>query len=291
MQDKVVFSLILSTLNRFKEIEIFLYSLEKQTFDNYELIIIDQNNNHKIKHIVDNFSHLNIKLYKSDIGLSKGRNKGLQYANGSIVAFPDDDCFYDRDLLKNANDFFLKHPDYTLLTGKTIDFKTKEISAGKIINISCDMKCSKFGGSSTSLFINRENLNPNYLHFDEKFGLGAFYKCEEENDLIATILNKGYKGRYEPDLITIFHPKKDADFENYTRAYNNGFGLGAFIAKHIFSICGFGYFLIYLFMRPPVGSFAYLIIFDLIKSKYYFKKWCGIWNGFICYAIKKRDYK
>jgi Glycosyl transferase family 2. len=49
------FSLITPTINRAKEIEIFLQSLENQTYRNFELIIIDQNIDISIDQIIEKY--------------------------------------------------------------------------------------------------------------------------------------------------------------------------------------------------------------------------------------------
>ena len=48
-------SLIMPTLNRYNDIYLLMESLEKQTYKNFELIIVDQNKNDKVKEIVDKY--------------------------------------------------------------------------------------------------------------------------------------------------------------------------------------------------------------------------------------------
>ena len=48
-------SLIMPTINRYDEIYLLMDSLKRQTYKNFELIVIDQNNNDKVKEIVDNY--------------------------------------------------------------------------------------------------------------------------------------------------------------------------------------------------------------------------------------------
>ncbi len=46
-------SLVLPTKNRVHEFELFLISLEQQSDQDYELIIVDQNTDTKIDHIIE----------------------------------------------------------------------------------------------------------------------------------------------------------------------------------------------------------------------------------------------
>jgi glycosyltransferase involved in cell wall biosynthesis len=276
-------SLILCTKNRLKEVNIFLKSLSKQIYQNFELIIVEQNEDKRVKKLVKNYN-FDIIYLTSKIGLSLGRNKGLQYVDGDIVGFPDDDCFYPEELLYNVANFFNKNK-YDILTGKTIDKKTKKIVAGKNIIKPQEIKPLKISGSSTTLFI-KHNKD---INFDEKLGIGSTFYAEEENDLIFRLLKKGYIGYYNPDIIYVYHPPSDLDYSNIKRAMERGIGLGAFIKKNINSLEGKIYFIKYNIIRPLFGSLFHLAKLNFIKSKFYFYKFLGIWKGFIKYNRIKDD--
>ena len=69
-------SLIMPTLNRYEDIDLLMKSLQKQTYKNFELIVVDQNDNDKVKEIVDKYKEeIVIKYIKSNkLGLSYNRN-------------------------------------------------------------------------------------------------------------------------------------------------------------------------------------------------------------------------
>ena len=59
-------SLVTATLGRIDEINILLDSLVKQTYKDFELIIVDQNEHYKVQNIVDKYTNiLNIKYIRS----------------------------------------------------------------------------------------------------------------------------------------------------------------------------------------------------------------------------------
>ena len=95
-------SLVTATLGRVDEINILLDSLVKQTYKNFELIIVDQNEHYKVQNIVDRYTNiLNIKYIRSSTkGLSYNRNVGIKECSGDIIGFPDDDCYYSDNLLE-----------------------------------------------------------------------------------------------------------------------------------------------------------------------------------------------
>lgn len=273
------FSLILCTVNRTKELYIFLEHLKKQLYKDFELIVVDQNKDNKINEILAKYTNIfNIVHIYSELGLSRARNKGIALAKGDILCFPDDDCFYPKILLANIKDFFYNN-DFDFLMGKTIDYNTKEIVAGKKIYKA--MKISKFNflGSSTTLFVRKKSI----LYFDENFGLGATFNSGEEEDFVLRLLQKNYIGFYDPNINYVFHPPSDLDFHNIARIKTRSIGLGALIAKHLLSLEGIFYFFKYILIRPFIYILLSLIKMDKKSIKYYCFNYLGICNGFIKY--------
>ena len=97
-------SLILPTLNRTDDLAVFLDSLLEQTYKDFELIVVDQNEGNEVFEIVKDYEEdFKIKYVKSDEkGLSLNRNRGLILMKGEIVGFPDDDCEYSPDTLEKV---------------------------------------------------------------------------------------------------------------------------------------------------------------------------------------------
>ena len=95
-------SLVMPTINVTTELELFLKSLRTQTYKDFELIVVDQNEGNEAFEIVKDYEEeFKIKYAKSDEkGLSLNRNRGLVLMEGEIVGFPDDDCEYQPDTLK-----------------------------------------------------------------------------------------------------------------------------------------------------------------------------------------------
>ena len=274
------FSLILCTVNRTSEVKELLNSLSKQNFKNFEVVVVDQNSDDKVKKLLSEYEFLEITYLKSELGLSKARNIGLRHCTGDIVCFPDDDCSYPENLLTNVQKFFSEN-GYHVLMGKTIDKDTNQIVAGKNCTINKELSSYYTLGSSTTLFVRRTQI----LEFDEEFGLGARFGAEEENDLVFRLLKLGCKGYYAPDINFVFHPPSDLDFTDLRRVGKRSEGLGAFIAKHLFTFEGAVYFCKYNLTRPLLGSILFFLKGDSLKAKYYISRWLGIWRGFLSYLF------
>ena len=124
------FSIILPTYNR---AELFLKraidSVVRQSYKDWELIIVDNNSTDNTKDLVGSYSDNNIRLYsiQNEGNIAKSRNLGISKAKGEFIAFLDSDDFWHRDKLKISLDYLKKyklnglcHSEYWLYeTGET----------------------------------------------------------------------------------------------------------------------------------------------------------------------------
>ena len=95
LTERPFISVIVATLNRTHYLEKCLRAILANTYDEYEIIIIDQGNDNQTKVLIDNrFSNTGRIRYMhtNTIGLSHARNLGWKNARGDIIAFIDDDA-------------------------------------------------------------------------------------------------------------------------------------------------------------------------------------------------------
>ncbi len=102
------FSIIIATKDRPNHIRRLLRLLSKQTFQNFEVIIVDESRDPATKKICEEFSkHLPIKYFHRKLGsLPRARNFGIKHANGEIIIFMDDDIAFKKDFLEKLNSLF-----------------------------------------------------------------------------------------------------------------------------------------------------------------------------------------
>jgi len=90
-------SIIMPTYNRTTYLRQAIQSVMNQTFNNWELIVVDDgsemnNNINPVKEIVEDFKDARIKYFrKENGGLSSALNYGLDVAEGDYIALLDDD--------------------------------------------------------------------------------------------------------------------------------------------------------------------------------------------------------
>jgi glycosyltransferase involved in cell wall biosynthesis len=249
----------MATIDRQKEIEIFLESLINQSYKNYELIIVDQNEDDRIDKICRSYN-ANINIIKSTIkGLSINRNIGLKYASGDIIAFPDDDCEYNSDTLEKVLHFFTDNPEYSFYTCKT---KEKYSERSILSNTSGDAVISLNNimsvGISFTIFVRAENIQN--FKFDEHLGIGTEFGSGEETDLLLYLLKNKHKGKYHSQDY-IYHPFKPETIE---KAYQYGKGYGAIHKK---AIIFYGFYRFYIYFLITIFRETKNILFYPYSSE------------------------
>jgi len=216
------------TLGRSDEIIILLDSLLLQSYKKFELIIIDQNDNDLVEKIYNQYKDkLDLHYYRCDKkGLSLGRNIGLKYVSGDIIAFPDDDCEYEADTIEKAAVFFEKNPNYSFYTCNTKE-KNGNNAALETKRKDCDIGILNllYVGISFTIFV-RSQAFAGFL-FDEQLGVGAAFGSAEESDLLLYLIKNKKKGRYHAAHY-IYHPGKT---ETPQRVYSYSLGFGALFKK------------------------------------------------------------
>jgi glycosyltransferase involved in cell wall biosynthesis len=182
-----------------------------------------------------------VKHLRCSPGVSRARNLGLMHSGGEIVAFPDDDCWYFPDTLKNVALWFDQHKGYGILSLGCRDEKGRK-SGNQWWQEECDLKSINiFRTSGTCCFFVRRPDATIPLLFDESLGPGAGtnYGCGEDTDFLLTLMGYGIRGRfYSPFYVG--HPSRDG-FVDADRAAKYGGGFGGVLAKHslLFLFVGF----------------------------------------------------
>jgi glycosyltransferase involved in cell wall biosynthesis len=230
------FSLILATVGRTEVLERFLASLQEQSYRDFELLVVDQNLDDRLSSVLepykDQLSILHVRTASK--GLSKARNLGLRYVSGDLIAFPDDDCRYPRDLLSKVARIFATRTELDCLTGRSVD-ESGRTSSGRFATEPGPVdRLSVWGkGISFTLFVRA--LSVREMHFDEELGAGAgtVWGSGEETDYLLRLLERGGKLHYDPGLVVI-HPSfvPPYDVRARRKAYAYACGMGRLLRKH-----------------------------------------------------------
>ena len=97
-------SVIIPTYNEEKVLVECLSSLDKQTFKNFEVIVVDDGSSDKTWEILPDlkFNNYKLRILKQDHkGAGAARNLGARRAEGEILVFVDADMTFDKKFLQN----------------------------------------------------------------------------------------------------------------------------------------------------------------------------------------------
>jgi len=276
------FSLIMATVGRTEEVKRFLEHLDRQTYRDFELIVVDQNPDDRLVPILDAYKNrFPILHLRSERGLSRARNVGLRHISGDIVAFPDDDCWYPPDLLERVARFFQDHTNIEGLTGCPVSEKGKPLfgcrtnASGVFLN--------KFNvwtkGASIAIFLKASAI-AEIGTFDETLGLGGStpWESSEEADYLIRALKKGLRIYHNPHLV-IHHPEiiDCYDSKSVQRALRCGLGMGRVWRKHEYPFL----FVFYQWLRSAGGVIISLALGRVGKARYHLAALRGKFLGWI----------
>ena len=86
-----------------------LKSIQEQTFNEYEIIVIDDGSTDKSAKIVKSFPRVNY-YYQNNQGEAAARNQGMKLARGKIITFLDADDWYESTKLEEQWRFLQENP-------------------------------------------------------------------------------------------------------------------------------------------------------------------------------------
>lgn len=105
------FSIIIPLYNRPQEIDELLTTLTKQTYTQFEVLVIEDGSTNDAKAIVDKYANtLDVKyFFKPNEGQGFSRNYGFERAKGDYFVIFDSDCLIPEDYLEIVRDYLFEH--------------------------------------------------------------------------------------------------------------------------------------------------------------------------------------
>lgn len=113
---KQFISIIVPVYNCEKYIGRLIESVLKQSYSNFELIIVNDGSTDNTLNILNSYKDSRLKIItKKNTGVSDTRNMGLSIAKGDLLCFLDADDYIDQGLLEEIINTFRKYPALELL--------------------------------------------------------------------------------------------------------------------------------------------------------------------------------
>ena len=111
--DKSLVSIITPTFNSEKFIAETIQSVKNQTYENWEMIIVDDCSSDETFSIISNFSkndnRIKIHQLKNNSGAGVARNEGVNLATGRFISFLDSDDLWKPSKLKKQVEFLISN--------------------------------------------------------------------------------------------------------------------------------------------------------------------------------------
>ena len=107
--DKPFFSIIIPSYNRANILPKTIKSVLKQTFNNWELLIVDDGSTDNTKDVIENINDDRIRyIFQKNAERSAARNNGINNSRGEWICFLDSDDSYKENHLNNFYKEILK---------------------------------------------------------------------------------------------------------------------------------------------------------------------------------------
>lgn len=113
----MLISVIIPVYNVEKTLERAVKSVEKQTYQDIEILLVDDGSTDGSGALCDRLAQGDDRIqviHKRNGGLSSARNAGIERANGDFLAFLDSDDFYEADIFESFAAALQENPELDL---------------------------------------------------------------------------------------------------------------------------------------------------------------------------------
>lgn len=213
-------SIIIPTWNGISLLKVCLSALKKQTFKNFEVIIVDNGSSDgSSKYIKSNFPKYKIIHLSKNLGFATAVNFGIKESLGKNIFLLNNDTEIDKDCLSLLNDK-LKQKEISFVVPKMLNFYKRDVlelagnkfvidSVGHLYSLCVGKKDNKkynqegytFLAPGGAVLFNRDVFKKIGL-FDE-----SYFLYLEDADLSLRAQLAGFKGWYEPKAV-VYHMGK-----------------------------------------------------------------------------------
>ncbi|TYA86791.1 glycosyltransferase family 2 protein [Seonamhaeicola marinus] len=123
------FSVVIPLYNKEDFVETTLNSVLNQTFNNFELIIINDGSTDNSLKVAQEFKDTRIKIIQQkNLGLSAARNAGIKKAKANYIAFLDADDLWMHDYLQTQYNLIQKHKSESIFATNLREFTSRKHS-------------------------------------------------------------------------------------------------------------------------------------------------------------------
>lgn len=224
MEEQSLVSIILPTFNRENLVSRAIFSVINQSYENWELIIVDDCSEDNSITVIERFlkdNRLKLIRNKKNLGGSGSRNVGIEYSKGDFITFLDSDDEYLPDKVKLQVNLFKnsKINNLGVVNCGRFDERNGKIYSSWLPKFKGDVRVpllskDKVGANTSLLMVTRKVLENN-IRFDNNMPAG------QDWDFLIRVCLKFNMDFVNHHLVIIHH-------HNGPRVYNNVSAINAY---------------------------------------------------------------
>jgi len=247
-------TVVVATRERANSLSRCLNSLARLDYPDFEVVVVDNAPlTDSTAQLVQQRPERNLRYVREDQrGLAAAHNRGLQVAEGTIVAFTDDDVIVDRRWLTEIASAFRADTDVACVTGlimaaelqtqaqvmlethghfgKGFEQRVMDLAANRPADPLFPFTAGKLG-SGANMSFDRDKLRT-MGGFDPAIGTGTVARGGDDLAAFFTVIASGFRLVYQPTALVWHHHRRDFD-SLAAQAYGYGVGLGAYLASSL----------------------------------------------------------
>lgn len=221
-------SIIITYFRKKKYVSKTLFSILNQTYKNYEIIFVYDDNNKEdlkiIKKLLIGFKKKKIIINNKNLGVAKSRNIAVKHCRGSYIAFIDSDDIWKKEKLNKQISFMINNSYHFSFTSYAVINDDDKVSG--YMKVAYDAEYNKLISSN---FVGLSTVIVEKKLFSKiKF---PNLKTQEDFALWLNLLRKGYKLRHLKATLSYWRNSKNSLSSNTFQKLNDAFKLFYFYEK------------------------------------------------------------
>ena len=218
-------SIIIPTFNCATTLPRSIESLQKQTYPNAEIIVVDDASTDETEQIVKDLPVRYLRL-EHNSGAAVARNTGAKAALGEIFLFAEADGFYDPDYVE----LILRHMHLPGVVGA--------INLGRVVWTSRNSAITRhhndlYSAAARRVWLGKRGTGAWAFHAAPFWEIGGYdpeCRIGQDMDLVRRLFGAGGK-TVVGGFSTLYHKDPDTLRKYWRRAYRGGYFSGRFQAK------------------------------------------------------------
>ena len=191
-RDKPYVSVIMPAYNAEKTVKACIDSLLKQTYENYEIIAVDNNSKDKTKEILQSYKGKIRFLTEEKQGSFAARNTGVRNSKGEILAFIDADCTAENNWLEKLTEQIRVEAEVAAYGG-SVD--VQETRWSRMEHLYEESIIEGFSKGNYIEIGDTKNLAITRRVFEDTGGFDESFEWSGDTDFGLRIVEQGYKIR------------------------------------------------------------------------------------------------